>query len=727
MTGDWITDDESRTILGCTKRHIRRLASTKNWRSQEVTKQGGKAKLFHRSDVIEYGLETGKITQDDIISGRVTTTGSRRTQAELLAAVREGREDELPEAHARPDDRPHWGNNASLPESVRESIESRDWDSYSGVARTQAQQKLILVQAWRDYQRQIERLRKELGHEAAAERLSFDAAAVFLASPTALSWAEEFAGGKVPSRRTLFRWAERSRKTGKRGLVHGRHRLELKGVQIDPALTEEYRFWFLTQNKPSQRESWRRTRDWAAAEGIPCPSRPTFQRWHAAGGVSKAEEIAWREGEKALKDRVLPFMRRDYSALRSNDIWVADGHTVDVLTKGAKGKLGRRSIGSVFMDVKSRRLMGWAFRETSNSDAIILALKRGIERFGVPKVLVVDNGEDYKSRAVKAVLDELGITVTHALPYNARSKIIERQFKNVKEWFSKLWESFTGGNPQEKPERLKQVAKKHRRLPNHVLLELAFTQWVNEDLDQKYELEVDDPEVRGLTRAAAWEEHLEEKRTVTAEQLRMMCMRRSRPVTVQRNGVQMWGYDYALDLPLEQAVHLVGEKVIVRFDVLHVGSIYLYSADRDTFLCEAHQRDLTDYQATHEDIKRGMREQRKARAAVRARQKEILANRSPDDVLLSAIDERLVMEAEALEAVTGQTQKPADHDAVVRPVAFERGREEEDEAEEVVLDKAVGAEDEGTGWGARVLQDMMRKNLNQRRAAEGLPPVEWDD
>ena len=43
---------------------------------------------------------------------------------------------------------------------------------------------------------------------------------------------------------------------------------------------------------------------------------------------------------------------------------------------------------------------------------------------------------------------------------NARAKIVERAFREVKEEFSRLFEGYTGGSITERPERLKGMAKK---------------------------------------------------------------------------------------------------------------------------------------------------------------------------------------------------------------------------------------------------------------------------
>ena len=66
------------------------------------------------------------------------------------------------------------------------------------------------------------------------------------------------------------------------------------------------------------------------------------------------------------------------------------------------------------------------------------------------------NGEELK---LPSILDDLGIEFRTALPRNARGKGIERAFYTVKEHFSKLFESYTGGTILERPDRLKKMVK----------------------------------------------------------------------------------------------------------------------------------------------------------------------------------------------------------------------------------------------------------------------------
>ena len=82
-----------------------------------------------------------------------------------------------------------------------------------------------------------------------------------------------------------------------------------------------------------------------------------------------------------------------YEDLESNDIWVADNHTFDIMIE-KEGKAVRVYL-TAFMDVRSRKMTGWCVTDAPSSDATIYALKRGCERFGIPKCIYTDNGREF--------------------------------------------------------------------------------------------------------------------------------------------------------------------------------------------------------------------------------------------------------------------------------------------------------------------------------------------
>ena len=74
-------------------------------------------------------------------------------------------------------------------------------------------------------------------------------------------------------------------------------------------------------------------------------------------------------GEKALKDEFVPFVRRDYNPMSSNEWWGADNHTCGGLTRGPDGNKHRLYL-TAFIDARSGIFTGWHVTETPSAYAV---------------------------------------------------------------------------------------------------------------------------------------------------------------------------------------------------------------------------------------------------------------------------------------------------------------------------------------------------------------------
>ena len=95
-----------------------------------------------------------------------------------------------------------------------------------------------------------------------------------------------------------------------------------------------------------------------------------------------------------MTDRCSPYIERLYDNLHANDVWIADNHTLDIQSSSEDGKTHRLYI-TAFQDAKSGVLVGWNVTESLNSQSTILALRHGIMRFGIPKMVYFDNGREF--------------------------------------------------------------------------------------------------------------------------------------------------------------------------------------------------------------------------------------------------------------------------------------------------------------------------------------------
>ena len=163
---------------------------------------------------------------------------------------------------------------------------------------------------------------------------------------------------------------------------------------------------------------------------------------------TKSEQLLVRD--KEIWDREnSPFIRRDWSKLRVNEVWVADGKQIDVCCK-FRGKVIFPWI-QVVEDLKSRKFVGWTFTPHLDSRSVAQALFNAISKHGRPELFYRDRGREYENYFIqggklkqgkalkfsdfdqedipKGVLGEMGIKDWNAYQHNPREKPIESGFK----------------------------------------------------------------------------------------------------------------------------------------------------------------------------------------------------------------------------------------------------------------------------------------------------------
>lgn len=173
------------------------------------------------------------------------------------------------------------------------------------------------------------------------------------------------------------------------------------------------------------------------------PADITFRRyakWLKDNNYDKW--ILARDGEKALSDKVEPYIKRDASLLEVGDILVADGHKLAFqVINPFTGKPCRATLVG-FLDWKSTTLVGYEIMLEENTQCIASALRNAIINLDmIPKVVYQDNGRAFRAKyftddkgftelGFQGLYSKLGIETVFARPYNARAKVIEGFSKN---------------------------------------------------------------------------------------------------------------------------------------------------------------------------------------------------------------------------------------------------------------------------------------------------------
>ena len=219
------------------------------------------------------------------------------------------------------------------------------------------------------------------------------------------------------------------------------------------------------------------------------PSRETV-RIFLSRQISPAMTALAREGQREYRERMSPYLRRMYTDIFSNQIWVGDTAILDIeaandLFPELPDHAPLRIRLCAMEDYRSRKIVGANFAVEGSSIAITATMLRGILQFGMPEMVYVDNGRDYRKVAKgthrgfeidplrdedfaplveKGLLARLGIGVTHCIPRHPQSKHIERFFRTLHMRFDSVHSTYTGGSPATRPESTEIAMMQHRRL-----------------------------------------------------------------------------------------------------------------------------------------------------------------------------------------------------------------------------------------------------------------------
>lgn len=486
--------------------------------------------------------------------------------------------------------------------------------------------------------------------------------------------------------RQLYRKQKAYRESGDAGLVdwRGKHAGHQKG--IPDAVFGIFAAYYLDESRKSVAECIRLTELCLKADGdeqyLPLASETTFARY-----IEREIDVPaikyYRFGEKAFRDECMSYIKRTYDDLNSNDIWVCDNHTFDVILRDGEEDKPVRVCLTAFLDVRSRKMVGWYVTDNPCSDATLQALRRGIERYGIPKRILADNGREFlthdiggrgfrKSRQQKedehvipTILDHLQVEFRTAMVRRARTKIIERAFRDVKECFSRLFKAFTGGTVAERPERLKYIVKQRTELCPYE----DFARHVDLYIEGIFNhMESNGIGMNGKTRNEVYAENLFEKRTASQAELNLMMLRNSRMVTVRRDGVvlKLYGTDltYWSD---ELLMHHIGEKVYYRYNPDDLSEVRIYD-EHDRFVCTASQHTALSYFADKEDVAEKMREQRQLEKMVKLymKEKNIQARDALELIMAQAeenmrsgehLDPKIVTPIRAIDMTAGEAEE----------------------------------------------------------------------
>ncbi|OSI25093.1 Mu transposase C-terminal domain-containing protein [Neisseria dumasiana] len=183
-------------------------------------------------------------------------------------------------------------------------------------------------------------------------------------------------------------------------------------------------------NKPTMMAAAKKLAQWYLEQGKP-DEMPSYDQIQTV--MQRLPPVIKERGRRtgsAFK-QLLPYIDRDWSVLKPNDVWVGDGHSF-------KAKVQHPVHGQPFVpeftaivDGCSGLIVGWSVSLAENTVAVADALRHGMSQYGVPLIYYSDNGAGQTAKMldndVTGILPRLGVEHGTGIPGNPQGRArIER-------------------------------------------------------------------------------------------------------------------------------------------------------------------------------------------------------------------------------------------------------------------------------------------------------------
>ena len=380
--------------------------------------------------------------------------------------------------------------------------------------------------------------------------------------------------------------------------------------EIPDDYLEYYKSLYLREGGPSSFFCWTATLGYAKEkENIDVttfPSYKTFERRLKSLVPEQAIYMA-RRGTSAWNRKYASYIPRDYSNLKAGSCWVSDHAQIDVAVD-FNGTVCFPWV-TVFRDVKTSKWLGWFLHpEAPNSDHIFQAFYYGVCSFGIPEDIYLDNGKDYRCKdfaggrdqSIKvkhfaqrenSLMKNIGVNVHFALPYNAQTKPVERDFLKIKTFLSKGFVGYRGGKITERPEKLKDEIK-NNKIMQFDAFKTLFDDFIENFLNKKSS---NGKALQGKCPDELWAEEFTVKKVIARDSLKLFCMRTSKNVSIGRNGI----YDSQLQITYwdEWMITEKGRKVFIRRDVNAFQEAWVFDAKTEEYIGKANVNQAVSFLA----------------------------------------------------------------------------------------------------------------------------------
>jgi putative transposase len=494
--------------------------------------------------------------------------------------------------------------------------------------------------------------------------------------------------------RTLYRWMADYKREGILALVDMRG-----GLSEEQAFSRDAQEFFKALYLSPQQLSVKICYEMTAYQskklslGWEIPSLRTVQNWAAA--IPEHVRVLWREGKEAYEARFAPYIEKDPASIEPGSWWTGDHHQFNIFIRH-RGTWVRPWI-TAWEDMGSRALVGWHISTGPNQSTIMIAMRRGIEKFGPPDNVKIDNGKDYDSRMFTGQtkkqrrsgidIDEqlfagiygmMGIGASFAQPYHPQAKPIERFFDTLDCQFSKTFKTYCGKDSDRKPEELTAYLKTDKAIAESLTLE-AFCDLAGQWIEAYNRTSHNGAGMEGRSPFEVMASR-KSRRAIDPSVLDMLLCVWSGELKVGKNGVRFNGMNYGQN----ENKLVPGGAVRIAYNPDDLRTVAVYSGENLTFICHAEQNRLIKYgDSVSEEFVR------EAHAKKAAQLRAAKAYR--DSARTAGLDITELAIAAKLDAA----KTAAEEDATIRPVRTPldgQGREYERQKKQQQYRLAAGAE-----------------------------------
>ncbi len=408
------------------------------------------------------------------------------------------------------------------------------------------------------------------------------------------NWNKENPNNKT-SYPSIIRMRKRYKENGINGLL-AKYGANANKSSVKEEYFDYFKNIYLKEGAPSLYSCWESTLGYAIRIHnelrIYFPSHMAFKR-KLEREIPKQSIYLARYGKSAWNRKYGNYIERDYSNIICGKVWVSDHAQIDIACFN-DGEIVFPWV-TAWRDYKSGKWLGWIIQSNHpNSDHIFQTFYYAAESFGLPEDVIIDNGKDYRCKdfaggrktvkinseksKTESMLSELNVNVHFALPYNAQTKPIERDFLKIKELLSKHCMGYRGGNIAERPEKLSKEIKSGKILPFDTF-KLLFDDFINNVLNKKPSRGKNH---QGLSPDDLFYTEYKEKVTVSKEALKLFCMRTSKTFTIGRNGIK--DSEFGITYWADWMINKTGTKVYLRRDIKNYKIAWAFNANNDEFL-----------------------------------------------------------------------------------------------------------------------------------------------